>query len=210
MKRFIKIWLYALCIIYLCGCAGGNEPAALDMSEEADAYNLFFTGEENRYYNAVFEGDRECKAELFIDNVKEYENGTLYHLYVNEESLDSTFERWGNEPFDMGYIFVCSDKIYFLNYITEEEALLLTEEEITDKGDVVCQEESKEDVLQENEKGWHEYIVVDGDRCEYHGWNDLVETGWYQSFTWEKKNGLVGFRCGFGAGRGHMELSLTE
>lgn len=201
-KMIVKL-LFVLSFIFLCGCAGKNESTGEVVS------NPYFLEEDGtKYYDAVFEGNRACRVELLIDNMKEYENGTLYYLHVNEESLDNTFERWGNEPLSMGYIYICKEKIYFLNYITEEEVLLLTEDEITGKAYVVCQEESKEDALQE--KGWHEYIVVDGDKCEYHGWNDLVETGWYQSFTWEKENGLVGFKCGFGAGRGHMELTLAE
>lgn len=73
---------------------------------------------------------------------------------------------------------------------------------------MVCNEGGKEDPLGDDEKGWHEYIVVDGNRREYHAYSNLVETGYYECFVWEVGRGLVRYWSGYGARSNDIELYL--
>ena len=47
-------------------------------------------------------------------------------------------------------------------------------------------------------KGWHEYIEISGDSCIYHGYNDLVEAGFYESFTGKRERAWQGTDQGMG------------
>lgn len=66
----------------------------------------------------------------------------------------------------------------------------------------------KEDIRGENERGWHEYISVEDNKSEYHGYNSLIETGYYECFVWEIGKGLIEYKSGYGAGSDAIEVYL--
>lgn len=143
------------------------------------------------------------EAELKVTRVKRAAQGILYRFEI---CCEGEFYH-GEDSFEIGYFYVNKDKIIRL---TEEEAALkcTSEEDFLQEGTIVCQESDKPDALEPEEKGWHEYIVTEQERCEYHGWNSLVETGFYETFIWERGKGLVSYRQGYGAGRDHIEIHL--
>lgn len=101
------------------------------------------------------------------------------------------------------------DKIYFVR----EEGIQDEAEsanEIIDRGTLICSKEGKEDTLEEGERGWHESILADGSRREYHGYNNLVETGYYECFVWEMGKGPVEYRSGYGAEAEAIALYLKK
>lgn len=57
---------------------------------------------------------------------------------------------------------------------------------------------------------WYELKLesINGDTHEFHSYNSKVETGYYETFDWEKNKGLTHFRRGYGAGRDSIELYL--
>jgi len=73
-------------------------------------------------------------------------------------------------------------------------------------GYIVCQNEELKDPLDENVKGWHHYIKVDGDKRESHYYNTAVDTGYYENMIWERGKGLISYRSGYGALREAIEL----
>jgi|InofroStandDraft_1065614.scaffolds.fasta_scaffold80913_2 hypothetical protein len=85
-----------------------------------------------------------------------------------------------------------------------------SEEKIMSAGTVVCQEQEKRDILGAGENGWHEWIVVDDEQREYHSYNNLTETGFYEQFIWERGYGLIYYMSGFGADKDRMELALKN
>ena len=105
------------------------------------------------------------------------------------------------------YFFVCGGDIYFIHSMSTQEDDL-SAEEMQQAGTLVCSDAGKEDSLGEDEKGRHEYIAVDGDRREYHAYNDLVETGQYECFVWEAERGLVGCWSGYGSRSQDIKLYL--
>lgn len=145
------------------------------------------------------------EAELKVARVKRAAQGILYRYEI---CCEGEFYH-GEDSFEIGYFYVNRDKIIRL---TEEEAALkrTSEEDFLQEGTIVCQESDKPDALEAEEKGWHEYIVIEQDRCEYHSWNSLVETGFYETFIWERGKGLVSYRQGYGAGRDYIAFSAWQ
>jgi aminopeptidase C len=45
---------------------------------------------------------------------------------------------------------------------------------------------------------------------EYHSYNNLTGTGFYEQFIWEDAKGLVTYKSGFGAEKNDIELQLIS
>lgn len=178
--------------------------------QEIVRINPFFINEGEQVYNARFSelsSNNEVEVKLLTEMVKEYENGILYEVKISSDK--EVQDVYGTDRLNLGYFYVQSDKIYLI----KDESVqgeTMTEAELVGKGIIICQENEKKDLLLEDEKGWHEYILVDGDRREYHGYNTLVETGYYERFIWEAEKGLIEYKSGFGAENYDIQLSIAE
>lgn len=202
MKRYILVWLLIIC--FLTGCAV-TENGADDSIESKPSY--FFPPQtvSQTYKGSVLDlAVQEDEFDISVTEVKRFEEGSLYQLELdcNEKIQDG----YGVDRRHLGFFMVLGDRIYLIHDEDEFE----TVEEITDAGTLVCSEEGKKDTLDENTRGWHEYILADGSRREYHGYNDLIETGYYECFVWELGKGLVEYRSGYGAESDAIQLFLTE
>jgi hypothetical protein len=152
-----------------------------------------------------FDDDFEEKnVTLRINYIDRLNDGKLYEL-----KLYST-EDIPEERQTIGYFYVQSDKIYKIN--ADEDSLDQLKEagELPSDSVVVCQEEGYEDTLTESEEGNHQYLEVDGDKRVYHSYNNLVSSGYYETFTWELGKGLTNYRSGYGAEADSMELQLLS
>lgn len=147
-----------------------------------------------------FSGD----SKLMVTEVKKYNSGILYELQVDCQEFLTEQDSYASDRFWLGYFFLTNQKIYCIKDARALEAE--TEKELLEMGKVVCQAESKED--SQEEKGWHEFIVVENGICKYHSWNDLTETGYYESFIWEAEKGLIEYRSGYGAGRDEIVIKV--
>ncbi len=194
----------------LCGCS--QERINQENSSE-QAVNYFFPQEVvSQEYTATFSGfsgpAEQKDVTLSVTEVQHFKEGILYELKVdsNEEELNR-YEEYRGKWWDIGLFLVKEDEIYL---IRGEEILnrFRSTDEIQNAGTLVCNEAGKEDILGEDKKGWHEYIVVDGDRREYHAYNNLTETGYYECFVWEAGRGLVRYWSGYGARSNDIELFL--
>lgn len=149
------------------------------------------------------------KVELFINEVLRFKNGILYELKIayDEDFSGRIYYDW--DRFHLGYFYIQKDKILLLR---EPDILnkIKTEEDIILYSTVVCQNEELKDALKEEEKGFHQYILINGNKKEYHSYNNLVETGFYETFIWEKGVGLVSYRSGFGAEKDGIELHKAD
>lgn len=149
--------------------------------------------------------EEETKVELLVSKIQSFAEGDLYHMEIQcEEELKDV---WGVDRADLGVFLVMEDQIY---RVGEAQDVNYTVENIVSAGTLVCSGEDKADVLGEQEKGWHEYIVTKNGRSEYHAYNNLVETGYYECFIWETGKGLVHYRSGYGAAEDAIELNLAE
>lgn len=151
------------------------------------------------------------EVELLILENRRLEHGTIYELRIDcdEDFLARYyFDYW--DRCCLGYLYVDAEKIYFLGFTEEDAETYETEEDILEKGVIVCQEEERQDALEPEEKGWHEYVSADGDRREYHGFATWGDTNFYMHFFWEREVGLVEYTTGWGAGRNNITLMLCR
>ena len=185
----------------------------LSGSESADGY-FFPQGVDSCVYMAAFADfwpqQKENEVVMYITEVQVFEEGTLYDLKIdsNVEAPD-THAGYRGDWRNFGLFYVQGDEIYFIR-AEEAKSEYQTVEEILCAGTLVCSEAGEEDALGEDERGWHEFILVDGNRREYHGYSTLVETGYYEHFYWEKGKGLVTYESGYGALADGIEMYLVE
>lgn len=173
-------------------------------------FNDFFVDEDKQLtYSGLFlfgEEITEKDVSVSIEIVAALKKGTLYEMKINlEQNNEIPIERMY-----LGYFYVQKDRIYKFDVTEGNLKSMLDNETLPEDCAIVCQEEEMKDSLGEDEQGWHHYIVVVGDRIEYHSYSDEVTTGYYESFTWEKNKGLISYRSGFGAECDAIELTLEK
>ncbi len=206
-KRFL-IMIVICCS--LCGCSQ-KQINHEDSSEQAA--NYFFPQEVvSQEYTATFSGfsgqPEQKEVTLLVTEVQQFKEGILYELKIDcDEEEHDRYEESRGEWWYIGSFFVQGEEIYFIRD-KEVQNKFQSAEEIQNAGTLVCNETGKADALGEDGKGWHEYIVVDGERREYHAYNNLVETGYYECFVWEAGRGLVRYWSGYGARSNDIELYL--
>lgn len=142
------------------------------------------------------------EVELKINEVANPKYGKWYELKL--ESINGV----PNDQLSLGYFYAQKDKIYKLNATEKNLNILNASKEVLIDCIIVCQDQEIKDSLNKDERGWHQYITVNGDTREFHSYNSKVETGYYETFYWEKNKGLTHFRRGYGAGRDSIELYL--
>lgn len=196
MKKHLSILFLGIC--FLCGCA-----------KAAKSDNSYFFPQD--VTSCTYEGTafwepsaQPAEIVLSITKVQSFGEGDLYALEINHG--ENAEDRFGVDRSRLGSFLVQEDKIYFLDSACAKGESL-TAEAVINTGKLVCNEAGTMDVLDENEGGWHEYILVDGNKREYHGYNNLTETGYYECFIWELGKGLVEYRSGYGAEADAISLS---
>ena len=199
MKKNLLIILLVICILSGCSSVRGNEDTNYFFPQGTSLWMY-----EGRFLESSLQTGQ---IELSVIEVKDFEEGNLYELVWN--CNEAVPDRYGGDRRYLGLFLVLSDSIYLFRdeYVKEE---LPTVEEIKNSGTLVCSKYGKEDSLGEDEGGWHEYILVEDNRSEYHGYNNLVETGYYECFVWEIGKGLIAYRSGYGAEADAIEVYLTE
>lgn len=154
------------------------------------------------------------ETRLTVELVKSYGSGNLYELKFYEDYSGTgrysggTREGW--DRFHLGYFYVRGEKIYRIMDIDAEGIMNWSEQELMTKGQLVCQSEPMDDQLDSEEKGFHEVIVIEGNTCRYSSWENYVETGFFETFVWEKGKGLMEYYAGYGAGAEYLELESLE
>ena len=199
MKKCLLALLLVCCLF--AGCSDKKDT-------EANSY-FFEEGISSRTYEGRFlqSSTQEEQIELSVTEVKHFAEGNLYELVWNcsKDAKDS----YGADRQYLGLFLVLDEGIYFIrDRDTKDE--FTTADEFKHIGTLVCSKYGKEDTLSENERGWHEYILVEDNRSEYHGYNNLVETGYYECFVWEAGKGLIEYRSGYGAEADAIEVYLLE
>lgn len=159
--------------------------------------NLYFFNKNTSRldYSGAFLFDDIIKKNIAL-NIKEID--TLKYGDLYELKLDPV-EGISDERLTLGYFYVQKDKIYKIAPI-EVNLKKLKSGELPEGSEIVCQDQEIKDSLDIDQPGWHQSLSVKEDIREYHAYNDQVETGYYESFIWEKNKGLISYESGFGAG----------
>lgn len=150
-------------------------------------------------FNDMFEKD----VKLQISNVGNMKYGILYELKLEP------VEEVPAERLSLGYFYVQDDRIYEIEPSPENLELLKAGEGIPENSMIVCQDTAIKDSLGEDETGWHHYLTVNGNRREYHAYNNQVSTGYFETMIWERDKGLVYYRSGYGAERELVEIQMN-
>lgn len=221
MKKIIILLTYSL--LALCGCNSIiakeqvltlAQPIEQTSVQDYSSNNVYFFPDENSVtYKARFtfpEADSlPEEIILSINEVLRLEQGILYELKIlyDGDFPGRVYYDW--DRFQLGYFYVQEDSIILLrgdNILNE----ITSVEDIFAKGDIVCQVEELKDSLSDDQKGEHKYISIDGKQCKYQSYNNLIESGFYETFVWEENVGLVMYRSGFGAEKDGIELYLEK
>lgn len=183
-------------------------PSSTNTTDTGAVSNLFFFKDND--VKLTYKGDFlfddivEKDVTMNINELANLRYGKLYEL-----KLDS-IEGIPNDRFSLGYFYVQKDKIYKIEPTAENFSKLKTSEELPDGSVIVCQDKEIKDILGKDEPGFHHYLEINGDKREYHSYNNQVDTGYYESLTWEKGKGLINYRSGYGAERDTIELQLVS
>ncbi len=155
-------------------------------------------------------GSEEIEVELSVKKEKMLENGILYSMEIINDGkfqfADSEIGERDQKRLNLGYFYVQAEKIYLIRDMKIESDI--TEKELIDKGKIICQPSPREDIMDSDEKGWHEYIKIIGDRCEFCSYANFIETDWWEVFVWQKELGLIEYRSGRGAGRDRIDIMM--
>lgn len=219
-KNFIIIWICVL--ISLCGCSNIPKKQLLiinhfiEQTSEKDfsiKNKYFFPDEGSIIYKTQFTFLEEellpQEIDLSINEILRFEQGILYELKINFDDDFAGRTYYGWDRFHLGYFYVQEDRILLLrgeNILNE----ITSEEDILSMGKIVCQDEELKDSLNEDQNGEHEYISINENQRQYHSYNNLVESAFYETFVWEQNIGLVRYRSGFGAEKDGIELYLES
>lgn len=194
-----------------------TESSDADSVNENIAAYFPYQGDVTMRYGAEFEGGIGGEVDLKLEELIKSENGRLYQISYDNVIITDDDEGIAREEIefyeqgrDLGYFWVAEDKIYFFEEISEEEIDdLCQNRELPELSMVVLQNAPLEET-NKGEKAWHEYIKIKDNRVRFGGYNDMVETGFWRSIIWEKENGILVFRQGYGAGRGMIELYCKD
>lgn len=178
-----------------------------NISVEETVNNLFFfqrhVSKLNYKGSFLFDDDVETNVKLNINLLVNTNNGSLYKLKL------STIEGIPNDRLNLGYFYVEKYKIYKIN-LTKKNLLKLKSGEVPNDSVIVCQNKEIRDTLTKDKSGLHQYIIVNGNRREYHSYNNNISTGFYETLIWEKNKGLINYRSGYGAERDSIDLQLSN
>ncbi|NLJ71485.1 MAG: hypothetical protein GX333_00555 [Syntrophomonadaceae bacterium] len=177
-----------------------------DIAKISFSDNPFFCQDSVVTYQGVFNFADFIKKDinLNVDEVASLEDGKLYELKL--ELVANLPE----ECLDLGYFYVQKHKTYKLEATNEDFDQLINDGILPNDSLVVCQEQAIEDLLDEDEAGFHYFLDVDADKREFFSYNYLMEDEFLEMFIWEKHKGLTYYRKGLGAEVEAIELELAN
>jgi len=211
-KVLVMIMVFGLLFVFGCNKANvpntdGNPAGEITQEENGQSVNnpFFKTDVEQLNYKGqfIFDDIVEKDVKLNIKEVSKLEDGIVYELRM-DEIMEVPEER-----LSLGYFYVQKDKIYKIEPTEENLGKIKDNGQLPEDGVIVCQDDEISDGLGE-EKGFHRYLEVKGNVREYHSYDNLVESGYFETIVWEKGKGMISYRSGFGAGRDLIELNLES
>ncbi|AEM74576.1 hypothetical protein [Caldicellulosiruptor acetigenus] len=220
MKKFL-IMILTIGIIFFSGCAKFSNISETNFKSSSQfnitsSKKVTYNAERNPFFFKESISKVEYKGKFLFDDLVEknvklniikkanLKYGELYELKLEP------IEGIPDERLSLGYFYVQKDKIYKIDPTKENLSKLKTREELPNDSVIVCQDKEIKDSLSENKRGWHRYLRVERDKREYHAYNNQVETGYYETFIWEKNKGLISYRSGYGAERDSIELQIKD
>lgn len=205
--RKILIIILMTGLLLTSGCVKSNN--ITNTSEQGSNAFFFKSNITQSNYKGIFsfdslDEDIEKDVKLNIRKVDNLKYGILYELKI-EPIIDVP-----NDRLNLGYFYVLKDKIYKIEPTKENLKNLKTSRDIPKNSIIVSQDKEIKDTFSENQSGWHQYIKLNGNKCEYHSYNNQISTGYYESFVWEKDKGLISYESGYGAESNSIKLQRNN
>ena len=189
----ISISILILCCVFTKGKSISN--------------NYFFSSgvkQVNYCGKFLFKDYNEQDTILVVNEVVKHKEAILYQLKLNY------VEGLNKERLTIGYFYITKDRIYKINPTEENLNYIYKKADIPADSIIICQETSIKDTVPETKKGFHNYLSINNNKCEYHSYNNATETGYYETFVWEKDKGLVQYKSGYGAELNSIELIMVD
>ena len=149
----------------------------------------------------LFDTAEHAKAKVEIEIVDETSDYQIIRMSIgNWKELNIPEDRK-----EIGMFYCANNDVI---YKIDEPA----EFDNSTQGTIVASPESMETDITHNGSGGIEKstVTLRGNICVYQYTNGLIETGYYESFVWEKNSGLIEYRSGFGAQAGEIYLVRDE
>jgi len=188
----------------------GENQTNLELVVETDvimnSYNsneYFYSNQDETLFDGYFEFIDVFNQDVFV----------TYKLVAEEELFEVyevVIEGVENVPQDrlfLGFFCVYNELIYRFDTI-EDVNTYIDSGNLPENISIIFSTTSVEDNLEKEEKGLHQYIEVKDDEVEYHAYNNLIETGYYETYIWKQGVGLTFYQSGFGAGRQSIVIKL--
>ncbi len=221
MRKILVIIL--LCALTIIGCENISnvqnsdldnniivvEEDVIDQSEsEKNDYESFYFVDDitSTKYEGQFVFHDIIRTEIVINEevLLNAENGRFIKLFL--DGIDGV----PDERLLIGYFYEKNEMIYKITPTEANINLIVVKGELPEESIIVCQRESLDDALSETEAGFHHYIDVENDEIIYHSYNNLTETGYYETFVWKIGVGLIQYKSGLGAERESIKLDIVK
>ncbi len=206
MKKFTIYLIISICMF--CSC-DNKENKTNSVFSDQDKSNTYFSVNNlnTKKFKGRFSSNEgeliEKEVKVYADLVLKSKLGSVYKLEI--EPIKNILE----ERLILGYFYVLKDKIYKIEPI-ENNIDKIKNNEIISESIIVCQEEEIPDHLSVNTKGEHQYLTDKGNIKEFHMYNDKINTGYFETYVWEKNIGLKYYKSGYGAEKDFVEIKLID
>lgn len=210
-QKSVKILIYTLiCVLFLSACGKKTQVTIPSNLVEKSNLNSFFLDNEFKLvkFKGRFSSEDEDMIErdvsIQIEKIVELKSGMICRLKI--QPIRGVPE----ERLLLGVFYIQKNKIYKIEPTEENIEIIRKGEKIPTGSNIVCQEEEIKDKLKQEQKGYHQFLLVKEDLREYHSYNNMVETGYFETFIWERNIGLKYYKSGYGAEQGLVELELLN
>ena len=192
--------------------ATGSDVMDVDNNKLSDrSSNSFFDGSnfKSLKYKGKFSNEEgiliEKEVYIQVEKIADLKEGILYKLEI--EQINGV----PKNRLILGMFYVQNNnRIYRIAYTGENKDTLIREQKIPLGSSIICQEKGIKDRLNQEQKGEHQYLLVQGDIREYHSYNNQVESGYYETYIWERNIGLKYYKSGYGAEKDLVELECIN
>lgn len=210
-KRILKLLAFTIFCVAIVSACGKNDEKELRLNIASTRSSNSFFDESNfksLKYKGTFsnEDGRLIEKEVYIqvEKITDLKEGVLYKLEI--EQIDGI----PKDRLILGMFYVQNNRIYRIAYTRENIDTLIRGQNILLGSSIICQEKGIKDRLNQEQKGVHQYLLVQGDIREYHSYNNQVESGYYETYIWERNIGLKYYKSGYGAEKDLVELECIN
>lgn len=153
---------------------------------------------------SIFQEIQEFDIVINMEILRANKTSRIFNLTLNP------IQGVPDERLIIGCFYEIGEVIYKIVPTDQNLDNIISSGEIPKDSIIVCNGTEITDELEKDKKGFHHYININDDEIAYNSYNNLVETGYYESFTWKKGVGLIFYKSGYGAECNSIRLKLTS